>query len=174
MPTIARPSAGEYADYYAKYVDRVPSGDLVELLVRQHETTRGLLGALPPEKARHRYAPDKWSVTEVVGHLADSERVFSYRAMRIARSDTTPLPGFDEKVYVPAGRFDARPLPDVLAEFTAVRAATLALIRGLPAESLQRVGTASDNPVSVRGLLYIIAGHELHHLAVLRERYGVG
>ena len=173
MPTITRPGAGEYSEYYQRYVDRVPQGDLVDILVKQNEGTRALLGVLPPEKARHRYAPDKWSVTEVVGHLADAERVFAYRAMRIARTDTTPLPGFDEQVYVPAGRFDARPIADVVAEFAAVRGATVALIRGLPAESLERRGTASGSPVSVRGLLYIIAGHELHHRAVLKERYAI-
>ena len=174
MHTIPRPNTGEYNEYYGSYIGRVPDGDLAEQLARQHDATRTLLGGLTPERARHRYAPDKWSVTEVVGHVADAERVFSYRAMRIARGDATPLPGFDEKVYVPAGRFDERPLATVLGELTAVRGATLALLRGLPEDSLARMGTASGHPVSVRALLYIIAGHELHHVNVLRERYGIG
>lgn len=174
MPTIPRPAAGEYNEYYAAYIARVPNGDLTEQLVRQHDVTRTLLGGLTPERARHRYAPDKWSVIEVVGHVADAERIFSYRALRIARGDTTALPGFDEKVYVPAGRFEERPLAAVLGELTAVRGATLALLRGLPEDALARRGTASGYAVSVRALLYIIAGHELHHVNVLRERYGIG
>ena len=141
---------------------------------RQIAETRALLRDLPAGRAEHRYAAGKWSVAEVVGHLADAERVFSYRALRIARGDETPLPGFDENAYVPAGRFDRRPIADVVDEFTAVRHATLALLRGLPEDTLTRTGTASGYAVSARALAWIIAGHELHHRAVLRERYGVG
>lgn len=171
---ISRPDPGEYAPFYRGYIERVPDRPLLEQLARQGEETRGWLAALSAEKARYRYAPDKWSVTEVVGHVCDSERVFAYRALRIARGDTTPLPGFDEKAWMGAASFDGRGLPDVLAELVAVRQATLALLRGLDQAAYVRTGVANDTPVSVRALAHIIAGHELHHLAVLRERYGVG
>jgi hypothetical protein len=113
-------------------------------------------------------------VAEVVGHVTDAERIFAYRALRIARGDATPLASFDENAYVPAGSFDRRTLPDLLDELATVRHATLTLMRGLPAEAWARSGVASGRPVSVGALAYIIAGHELHHVAILRERYGIG
>src|SRR4029077_5181557 len=119
----------------------------------------------------HRYAPGKWSIKEVIGHVSDAERVFSHRALRFARGDRTRLPGFDEKAYTPAGRFDARPLPDLAAELDAVRHATIALFAGLDSEALARRGPANNKEVSVRALAYIIAGHERHHVGILRERY---
>ncbi|MGH7713879.1 MAG: DinB family protein, partial [Gemmatimonadaceae bacterium] len=131
------------------------------------------LAPLTPEQAKHRYAEGKWSVAEVIGHLADCERIFAYRAMRFAREDTTPLEGFDENAYTPAGRFDARSLGDVAAEFAAVRAATLALFRSLDSAALERVGPANGAPVSVRALAYIIAGHERHHVGLLNTRYRI-
>jgi len=171
---IPPPGPSEYAEHYARYVTRVPSGDVLAHLAGQIAETRGALRGLPPERAALRYASGKWSVAEVVGHVADAERVFAYRALRIARGDETPLPGFDENAYTPAGRFDQRPIADLVDELTAVRAATLALFRGLPAEALARAGTASGHRVTVRALAFLIAGHELHHRAVLHERYGVG
>ena len=171
---IPRPAKGEYNDYYHRYIERVPDGDLVAQLAKQRDATRALLGGLSEERGRHRYAPDKWTVTEVVGHLADAERIFAYRMLRIARKDTTAMSSFDENAYVPAGQFAERKLADVLAEFMAVREGTLALLRGLPADAPARVGTASGKSISARALAWIIAGHELHHLAVLKERYGVG
>lgn len=174
MPTIQeRPATDEYAASHQAYIARVPDGDVVEILSRQLERTRALLAPLPPERARHRYAPGKWSVVEVVGHVCDSERIFAYRALRIARGDATPLPGFDENTYVPAGRFDARRIEDVLAELESVRAATLTLLRTFDADAWKRRGTANQASVSARGLAYVIAGHELHHTGLLRERYGV-
>jgi transposase len=171
---IARPAPSEYAPFYAGYVERVPEGDLLAQLARQLDETRALLGGLPPSRAVHRYAAGKWSVAEVVGHVTDAERIFAYRALRIARGDATPLASFDENAYVPAGSFDRRTLPDLLEELAAVRHATLTLMRGLPAEAWARSGVASGRPVSVGALAYIIAGHELHHVAILRERYGIG
>jgi uncharacterized damage-inducible protein DinB len=144
---------------------------LLETLERQCVETARLLEKIPESKALYRYAPAKWSIKEVLGHLADSERVFAYRALRFARGDTTPLPGFDEQVYAPAGRFDERSVADLGAELGAVRRATIALFGGLDEEALARRGTANGTEVSVRALAYIIAGHELHHLTVLRERY---
>jgi hypothetical protein len=172
-PVIARPGSGEFAEFYRGYVERVPEGSLLEHLARQGEATQERLGALPPEKARYRYAAGKWSVAEIVGHVGDAERVFAYRALRIARGDTTPLPGFDEKAWMQVADFDRRGLPDVLAELAAVRQATLALLRGLEPAAYPRSGVASGANVSVRALVHIIAGHELHHLAVLQERYGI-
>ncbi|HEX6588400.1 MAG TPA: DinB family protein [Longimicrobiales bacterium] len=167
-----RPAADEHAPYYARYVDRVPGGDIVRTLEEGARETDALLRSERAHAlAEHRYAEGKWSVKEVLGHLTDAERVFAYRMMRIARADATPLPGFDENAYTPAGRFDERALDDLLEEFLAVRHATIRLVRGLPAEAWTRRGTASDNPVSVRALAYIIAGHELHHRAILEQRY---
>lgn len=166
-----RPRPGEYAPYYARYIERVPPGDIVIVLRDQLEDTRELLRRVPGSRGDHAYAPGKWTIKEVVGHVADAERVFAYRALRIARGDATPLPGFDENAYVPAGHFGDRPLGQLVEEFAAVRTATLALLNGLPAEAWARTGTASDTTVSVRALAAIIAGHELHHRAILEERY---
>lgn len=170
---ISKAEPGEYAPYYQKYVDRV-SGDVLAQLESQHASTHALLERLDEHRAMHRYAPGKWSVKEVIGHLADAERVFAYRALRFARADATELPGFDENEWVPEGLFDARPIADMAAEFAAVRAATLALFRGLPASTHVRRGVANGQPVTVRGLATIIAGHEAHHVAILREKYGLG
>lgn len=170
---FARPGADEYADFYGRYIARVPDGDVLDHLSGQIADTRRALRDLPPARAAHRYATGKWSVTEVVGHLADAERVFGYRVLRFARGDETPLAGFDETLYVPAGEFTDRTITSVVDEFTAVRAATVALLRGLPAPAATRTGLANGHRVSVRALVWIIAGHELHHRAILRERYGV-
>jgi hypothetical protein len=174
VPPIRRPSPDEFAPYYQRYVERVPGDDLVAALEAQTPRTLAVLGAVPEARAGHRYGPGKWSVREVVGHVADAERVFAYRALRFARGDETPLATFDENAYVARGGFDARPLAEIADEFAAVRRATLALFRGLDAGAAGRGGTASGWGVTVRALGYIIAGHELHHLAVLAERYGVG
>lgn len=172
-PTLA-PAPGEYAPFYAGYVARVPAGDVVTRLQRQIGETAALLRPLDAAKASYRYAPGKWSVIEVLGHLCDAERVFAYRVLRIARGDETPLAGFDENVYVPAGEFERRSITDVLGEFEAVRAATVALLGSLPEPAWTRWGVASGQRVTVRALAHIIAGHELHHVDVLRTRYGIG
>jgi len=168
---IPRPEPSEYLAYYETYISKVPKGNLLNVLEDQRRETQQLLAGLQEAKALHRYAPGKWSIKEVLGHLTDSERVFCYRALAFGRADENPLPGFDEKAWVPAGRFDARPLQDLAAEFDAVRRATIALFSGLDAEALARQGTANNNAISVRALAWIIAGHERHHLTVLRERY---
>lgn len=165
------PAPSEYAPYYQKYVSLVPAGDVVETLRRQSADTLALLGAISEERAGTRYEPGKWSVKELVGHLLDSERVFTYRALRFARGDRTPLPGFDQDPYVRAGNFDARTLADLAAEFEQVRAATVSLLRSLDEEAWGRRGTANDNEVSVRALAYIVAGHEAHHVNILRTKY---
>lgn len=174
LPRLERPQADEYAPFYAGYIARVPEGDVLELLARQAEDTQALMSPLDPERASYRYAPGKWSVTEVIGHLCDAERIFSYRALRFARGDQTPLPGFDEAAYVPQAGFERRGLPDVLAELRALRQSTLFLFRGLDDAAGLRRGIANGNPMSTRAAAYVIAGHERHHLEVLRTRYGIG
>jgi len=170
-PSIPRPAPDEFFEYYGKYIGKVPGEDALSALSSQIPETLGLLRPATEEQALHRYAPGKWSIKEVVGHLMDSERVFCYRALRFARADEKPLQGFDEKAWVPPGRFDARALKDLAAEFDAVRRATIALFSGLDADALARHGTANNNPITVRALAWIIAGHERHHVAILRERY---
>lgn len=171
---IARPLLGECSAEAGLYVARVPGADAWPVLVAQVEEVQQQLGALPEQRALYRYAAAKWSVKEVLGHLADAERVYGYRALRFARSDPTPLPGFDENLYVPAGRFDLRPVSELLEDWRSVRASTLALFRGLDGEALLRSGVANGNLITVRALAWVAAGHTLHHLGVLRERYGVG
>jgi hypothetical protein len=173
MPRIPLPGADEYAPWYARYIAQLNADDALIALETQAVSTAKLLAATPESLAGHRYAPEKWSVREVVGHMSDGERVFAYRALRIGRGDATPLPGFDENLYVPEGRFERRTLADVAAEFAAVRAATLALFRSFDEAALVRRGAANDQPVSARALAAIIAGHELHHVQLLRERYGL-
>ncbi len=169
-----RPATGEYHEYYARYVGLVPAGDIVRILEDQIAATVDPLRGLDDAGAAHAYAPGKWTVAEVVGHLCDAERVFAHRALRFGRGDATPLPGFDENAYVPAGQFTTRPLAPLLDELIAVRAASVALFANLPEAAWTRTGPANGIPVSVRALAFIIAGHELHHRALLAARYGVG
>lgn len=166
-----RPAASEYAAFYAGYVNGMPDGPLLEQLRRQGGETAVFLAGIPAAKHDFAYAPGKWTVKEMVGHMGDAERIFSYRILRIGRGDTTPLPGFDENVYVPASGATGRTLADLAAELAAIRASTVALLEHLPPDAAARMGTASNNPVSVRALAWITAGHERHHLRILRERY---
>jgi uncharacterized damage-inducible protein DinB len=169
--TVARPRPGDYAPYFEKYVSLIASDDIVSILEAQRVLTTQFLGARSEREGNFRYAPDKWSVKEVVGHLSDSERIFAYRLLRIARGDETPLPGFEQDGYIVTGGFSERTLADVAAEFAAVRMATMALVQSLPDEAWKRRGTASDDPITVRALAYIIAGHEVHHRKILDEKY---
>lgn len=168
-----RPGPGEYSSYYASYVARVPAGGLVEILAEQIGETRELLAGLTEAEAEFAYAPGKWTIKEVVGHLSDAERVFGYRALRFARGDGAELQGFDDKTYVAEGGFGERTLADLVDEYAAVRAATVALLVGLREETWTRRGVANGEVVSVRALACIMAGHELHHRELLVERYGV-
>jgi uncharacterized damage-inducible protein DinB len=169
---LDRPDASEYNARFDSEIADVPdTDDFPSLLRNQIEDTARLIAELGEENAAVRYAPEKWTVREVVGHLADVERVLSYRALRIARGDMTVLPGFDENAYVPAAHFEARSLASVMAEFRAVREATAALVEGLPETAAAMVGNVGSGQMSVRALLYLIAGHERHHLALFRERY---
>lgn len=171
MSELSRPGADEMAAYFQKYVDLVPDGDIVDTLSRQLGGTLGLLQDVTPELETYRYAPGKWSIREVVGHLSDAERVFAYRALRFGRGDTTPLPGFDENEFMKRARLDDRSYASLVDEFAAVRHATVALFDGFFPDEWTRHGSASGKDVSVRALAWIVAGHELHHVDVLKTRY---
>ena len=171
MSRIERPGADEFAPFYANYVAGVPDGDITDVLESQARDLVQLLGGVDGTQAAYRYAPDKWSVKEVVGHVTDSERIFAYRALRISRGDATPLAGFDQDTYVTSAQFGRRNLAALLTEFQAVRAATVSLFRGMTDEDSRRVGQANSMPVTARALAFIAAGHERHHARILRERY---
>lgn len=166
-----RPEATEYAPYYAGYVGHVPTGDVVETLSTQQEGSLALLRSVGEEKSLSRYAPGKWSIREVVGHLIDAERIFTYRALRFARADETALASFDENAYIANASFDDRSLASLCDEFEAVRRASVLLFASLNATEWMRRGIASNNAMSVRALAWVSAGHELHHVGILRTRY---
>ena len=169
---VGRPDQSEYAPFYASYMARVTEEPL-PALESQGRATQAILTKVSDETAGHRYAPEKWSVRELVSHLADTERIMSYRVLRIARADPTPLEGFDEGAYVRAAGADARPWGVLVGDLAVVRAATLALLQGLDAQAWQRRGVANGATVSVRAIAHIIVGHERHHLDILRARYGI-
>ncbi|HEX8457322.1 MAG TPA: DinB family protein [Pyrinomonadaceae bacterium] len=168
---INRPEETEYASYYGRYVSLVGDGDILSTLSEQLTATLALLGGVPEAQAGFRYEAGKWSIKELVGHIIDGERIFAYRALRFARNDRTPLPGFEQDDYIRNASFDACTLRALAAEFESVRRSTLFLFQHLDDAAWTRTGVASDNEVSVRAIAYIIAGHELHHTGILRERY---
>ncbi len=168
---ISRPAPDEYAPRYAPYIASVPDGDLLETLEAQWEDLGCLLEELDDDAADYRYAEGKWTVKEVLGHLLDAERIFAYRLLCIARGEQAPLPGFDENAYVAHGGFAARPLEALLEEYDLVRGSTLAFLRGLDEASFDRRGTSNGKGITVRALAWLMAGHELHHVGVLKERY---
>lgn len=173
MPTAfaTRPASTEFSTYFARYVGQVPEGDVLERLRMQIEDTAALFGGLTDAQASYRYAPGKWSARQIVGHMSDTERVFTYRANAFARGDTTPLPSFDQDLWMANSRFDERSMNDLVTEFRAVRASTVALFESLTDEALSRVGVASGNPTTARAIAYITAGHEIHHVRIFREEY---
>jgi len=167
-----RPQAGEYADYAKSDIDPVEGDDAVNVLAEQERSTLALLEPLNEENVSGlTYASGKWTLKEVVGHLADDERIFAYRALCVARGDSLPLPGFDEKLYVSSAGFETRTLQDLLSEYRAVREATIRLLAGLPPDAWLRRGEVNGYSASVRGLAFHIAGHELRHVRALREKY---
>jgi hypothetical protein len=167
-----RPRPGEYADYATTDIAAVPGDDAIDALVWLNEHTPASFRALAePAERGLTYAPGKWTLKEVLGHLIDDERIFTYRLLCVARGEDAELSGFDENRYTAHGEFERRPLEDLLAEYVGVRAATLLLLRGLPPEAWARRGRVNGYECSVRGLAFHIAGHELHHDRVLRERY---
>jgi len=169
---INRPEASEFAPFYAGYIGTVPDSGPVKLLEEQIGQLEKLK-SLPEDKANYAYADGKWTVKEVIGHLADGERVFSYRLTRIARGDQTPLAGFDENAWAKTAPHGKRKIADVANEMIAIRRATLALVDSLDESSIANKGVANNNPVTARAICWIMAGHTKHHLDILRERYGV-
>jgi len=169
--TSQRPQPGEAAPYYFLYIDRVASGDVIGVLDGQVEQTLRLAAGISEEKSLHRYAPGKWSIREILSHVTDAERVFLYRALWFARELDTPLPAFDQDIAVAHAHADRISWASHVEEFRTVRLATLAFFRNLPPEAFSRTGIASGNPVTVRALAFIIAGHLAHHSGMVQERY---
>ena len=170
--TIAQPQASEFNEYYARYIGKVPSGGPLAALKDQIAIFEQL-GRLPDHQAAHRYADGKWSVKEVLGHMADVERLFAFRLVHVARGDQAPLPGMDEKVWSANAPHDRRPIADIAQEMIALRRATIALVDSLDEGAVARGGVASGFPVTARALCWILPGHAQHHLDVLRERYNL-
>jgi len=171
MMTQKRPQSNDYAPFYGKYVMLVPDGNFLEILETQPREMTQMLEPLTELQADFRYAPGKWSIKEILGHVIDAERIFAVRILRIARGDQTPLPGFEQDDYVKVSNAASRKLSDLLEEFAAVRRASIALIRSLDDASWLRRGTASGNEVSVLAIAFIIAGHALHHRNIFQEKY---
>ena len=170
-PAIARPQPGEYAPYYERYISLVQGNDILTTLDEQRRQTMLLLSGRNDADGDFRYAPGKWAAKEVIGHVCDTERIFAYRALRIARADATPIEGFEQDDYVRNGGFARMPLGELIEDYIAVRRATLTLLRNLDEAAWARRGIANKNEVTVRALAYIIAGHELHHRRILEEKY---
>ena len=168
---MRRPEPDEYADYYSLYIDQVPEGDILELLATGVQASRRLLGGLPEEWETHRYEPGKWTLREVVGHMTDVERLFSYRALAMARSDPASLPGMDQDQWAAASNAADRPLAAQIEDLERARASSIALFESFPEEAWDRRGVASGFEFTVRAFPYIQAGHEIHHLRVLEEKY---
>lgn len=174
MDGVGVPVEGEYAPGHAAYVARaIELGGPARLLPIQAAALRAICGGLTEEAALFRYAPGKWSIKQVLGHIADAERVFSYRALRIGRGDATPLTSFDENAYADAGAFDERPVEDLLRDFEGVRASTTRLLDSFGPDAWTRRGDIAGQAVTLRGVAYVIAGHVEHHAHLLRERYSL-
>lgn len=171
MNAIERPASSEFAAYYAPYIARCEGDDLIAALTMTSERFESMTASLPDTMGNHRYAEGKWSIKEVLQHLIDCERVFAYRALRFARNDAAELHGFDEDAYAPASEADRRTLADLRMEHAAVRSASIALFKSFSAAMLLRSGSANGNRFTVRALGWAIAGHELHHLDVINQRY---
>lgn len=168
---IERPESNEYAPYAGKYVALVEGTTLLATLHHSMQTTQAMLRGLSEEKLMYRYAEGKWNIKEILLHIADAERIFCYRALRFARQDSTPLSGFDESTYTPVSGASERSIESILAEYASIRSATLTLFGNFTPEMLRSIGTVNDRDTSVRALGYMIAGHEIHHCAIIRERY---
>jgi hypothetical protein len=168
---VGFPERTEAAAYYFTYIDRVPGADILATLQRQMDETLALMRGISSEKSLYRYAPDKWTIRQVLNHLNDTERLFVARAFWFARGFDSPMPSFDQNVAIAAAAADQIPWERHIEEFQAVRLSTLAFFRNLPADAWLRKGVASDNPFTVRALAYLTAGHVAHHNAILQERY---
>jgi hypothetical protein len=171
MSTGILPDRTEAAEYYFTYINQVPAGDICEILARQRTDTLALLRGITEERSLYRYAPDKWSIRQLLSHVNDTERVFVFRALWFARKFDTPLPSFDQDVAIGGARADERSWNSHVEEFAAVRGATSCFFESLSEDAWDRRGVASGNPFSVRALAYVTVGHVAHHMRVLRERY---
>lgn len=165
------PQPGEYPPYYEYYIKRVNSNDVLEVLNDQLHDTSDFLKTIPSDRGAYRYADGKWSVKELINHVIDTERILAYRALRFARNDSQPLPGFEENDYARHSNADKRSISDLAEEFKLVRQANLVLFSTFDEPVLKRLGTGNNYHTSVRAILYMIAGHELHHIGILKERY---
>ncbi len=168
---MIRPYLSDFPTFYQGYVNNVESDDIIQTLKENHLTSMALFNALTEEHAEHAYEPGKWTIKEVIGHMIDTERVFVFRALSFARGEQQPLPGFDENTYVPAGKFRNRSLQSLIEEYNAVRQATVIFFENLTDEEWTKEGVANQGNFTVQSLAYIIAGHEAHHIKVLKERY---
>lgn len=167
-----KPELDEYAEYYDRYISLV-EGDVLPMLDRQPAELRAMFAALPEEKGTYKYAEDKWTLKEVLSHLIDGERFFAYRMLRISRGDKTPIEGFEQDDYIENSNANSRSFDELLDEFDLQRRSNMLFVRNLSDEATQRLGTASGYTVSVRALVYIMAGHVRHHVKILKERYSV-
>ena len=168
---MKHPQTSEYHEYYGTYIEQVPEGNILQILEQENKATARLLSGIAEEHAGYRYAPDKWSIKEVVGHLIDTERVFGYRALSIARADPAELPSMEQDDWTMASNADKRTLQELTLEFVAARHSHVALFESFDSEMWGRVGIASGYEFTVRTFPYILAGHEIHHRKVLMERY---
>jgi uncharacterized damage-inducible protein DinB len=168
---MQRPQSNEYPSYFSAYINIVPEGDLLEILEEQRKALLELFASITEEQSEFRYAPEKWSMKEVLGHIMDTERIMAYRLLCVSRGDKTSLPGFDENEYVQGAAYDRRSLSSLTREFDALRTSTILLMEGTSQEAWTREGNANNNTVTARALAYIAAGHERHHARILKERY---
>lgn len=166
-----RPKLEEFPAYTRNYIKLIPEGDIVDILTEQLDTTYNLLSQITEDQAGYRYEEGKWTLSEVLGHLTDTERIMAYRILRIARGDQNPLMGFDENEFVKKASFYVRPMPELLEDYQNVRLATISLLKGLPQHSLTYWSNANGFDVSVETVAYMVAGHERHHLKIIEERY---
>jgi hypothetical protein len=168
---VGRPEATEHAPYYSLYIDRIADDDILSVLEKQISETLSVINSAEEKNVTEPYEPGKWSVKQLIGHLNDTERVMSYRALRFARADKTPLSGFEQDDFIPTGKFDDRSLSDLKEEFECIRRSTLAFLKHLEKEAWHRSGLANNNEISVRALAYVMAGHVKHHIDILETRY---
>jgi uncharacterized damage-inducible protein DinB len=171
MLNWTKPDPSEMTSYQRAYADLVPEGDLSLLLENNAKSTSQLMSSLSSEKLKYRYAAGKWSIPQILVHIIDTERIFSYRILRIARGDKTPLPGYEQDDYAKESGADERDFKDIVEEFLNVRRSTVSLLKSLYSKQLLYTGTSNNNPVSVRTLCYMLAGHEIHHIKVVKEKY---
>lgn len=166
-----KPKLEMFPEYTRSYIELIPEGGIIDILSEQLETTKKLLSEVTDAQAEYRYAAGKWTLSEVLGHLTDTERIMSYRILRIARGDHSPLMGFDENEFVKEASFHVRTMTELLEDYQNVRRATISLLKGLPQKSLGYIVNANGYDVSVETVAYMIAGHELHHLKIIKEKY---